>query len=394
MRASGPPLSLYVHIPWCVRKCPYCDFNSHGAGQSPPFERYVAQLLADLDEDLSRPAARRPLQSIFIGGGTPSLLPGGMARRLLAGIQARMDLASDVEITLEANPGTVDARHFQAYREAGVNRLSIGVQSLSADQLGRLGRIHDPAQARAAVRMARAAGFENLNLDMMFALPGQTLQEAARDLQDLIALEPEHISYYQLTIEPHTRFHAQPPERPDEDLAADMSEHGIRRLEAAGYARYEVSAYARPGRPCRHNLNYWRFGDYLGLGAGAHGKLTDSGDAASGWSIRRTAKRPNPQDYLDREPADLVGTARVLSEPETLFEFALNVLRLNGGFQMRLFEDTTGLDWSRIHPRIEAAVQDGLLCLRDGLVRPTALGERFLDDLVTRFMPGTKEGGA
>lgn len=273
---SQPTLALYVHLPWCVRKCPYCDFNSHPGGrEAPPFDAYIERLLLDLELELRELAACRPIRSIFIGGGTPSLFPGSTIRRLLDGIRARVDLIPDTEITLEANPGTVDAVHFAAYREAGVDRLSIGVQSLAAEHLKRLGRIHTPEEARAAVRMARAQGFDNLNLDLMFGLPGQTLEMARADLDALLDLEPEHVSYYQLTLEPDTAFGARPPELPEADLVADMGLEGVECLDAAGYGRYETSAYARPGRRCRHNLNYWRFGDYLGIGAGAHGKLTE-----------------------------------------------------------------------------------------------------------------------
>ena len=292
--ASAPvPLALYIHLPWCVRKCPYCDFNSHVSAGAPPFDRYIARLLVDLDRQLCAPEAQRPLIAIFIGGGTPSLFPGSAIRRLLDGIRSRMDLDPTIEITLEANPGTADAQRFDAYRAAGVNRLSIGVQSLSASHLQRLGRIHDPSQARRAVAIARAAGFDNLNLDNMFALPDQTLDEAAEDLAALIALAPEHLSYYQLTLEPDTAFHAHPPVLPDADLAADLAAQGRAQLVRAGYRQYEVSAYARPDRQCRHNLNYWRFGDYLGIGAGAHGKLTGIGGTAGFKRIRRTA-RPAP----------------------------------------------------------------------------------------------------
>lgn len=387
---SQRPLALYVHLPWCVRKCPYCDFNSHPGGrEAPPFDAYVERLLLDLDLELREPAARRPIGSIFIGGGTPSLFPGAAIRRLLDGIRERVELLPDAEISLEANPGTVDAAHFAAYREAGVDRLSIGVQSLSAGHLERLGRIHTPDEAREAVRIARAQGFDNLNLDLMFGLPGQTLETARADLDALIALEPEHVSYYQLTVEAGTAFGACPPELPEADLVAEMGVEGVECLEAAGYGRYEISAYARPGRRCRHNLNYWRFGDYLGIGAGAHGKLTEHQTSeydSTPWRIQRTEKPARPDRYLEADPRRPLGTRRVLSESDLVLEFALNAFRLTDGFETALFSATTGLPWSRIAPEIQAAVRDGLLDLSSDHLTPTPLGRDFLDDLVARFV--------
>lgn len=387
---SPQPLALYVHLPWCVRKCPYCDFNSHSGGrESPPFDTYVERLLLDLDLELREPAARRPIASIFIGGGTPSLFPGPAIRCLLDGIRARVELIPDVEISLEANPGTVDAAHFAAYREAGVDRLSIGMQSLSAEHLERLGRIHTPAEAREAVRIARAQGFDNLNLDLMFGLPGQTLEMAWADLEALIALEPEHISYYQLTVEPGTAFGARPPELPDGDLVADMGMEGVARLESAGYGRYEVSAYARPGYQCRHNLNYWRFGDYLGIGAGAHGKLSAQctpTESTTPWRVWRTEKPVHPSHYLNAEPSQSLGIRRDLNEADLILEFALNALRLTDGFEPDLFTATTGLPWSHIAARLQAAADDGLLSLGPNRVLPTPLGRDFLNDLVGRFL--------
>lgn len=381
-----PPLTLYVHMPWCVRKCPYCDFNSHAAeSEGSPFADYVARLLGDLDQELLEPAARRPLASVFIGGGTPSLFPGPAIGALLDGIRARTRLNPDCEITLEANPGAADHGRFAAYREAGVNRLSIGVQSLDGPSLVRLGRIHDPQQARAAVAAARAAGFANLNLDLMFALPEQTLDQALADLDALLALDPEHVSYYQLTLEPNTAFHARPPALPDGDLAADIGAAGRARLEAAGYRQYEVSAYARPSRRCRHNVNYWRFGDYLGIGAGAHGKVTD----LVARSIRRRAKRRHPADYLRAATESLASEERTLDAADRIFEFALNAFRLTDGFEQGLFESTTGLPWSCLTAGIENAERDGLLRLEAGWVRTTRLGRDFVDDLVCKFLPAS-----
>lgn len=387
------PLTLYIHIPWCVRKCPYCDFNSHAVRSDPPFDRYLDRLRLDLESDLRSAGARRPLDSIFIGGGTPSLLTGDQVRTLLDGVRQQTRLAEGVEITLEANPGAADAAQFEGYLNAGVNRLSIGVQSLSADQLRSLGRIHGPDEARAAVAAARDAGCDNLNLDMMFALPGQSLDEAGADLKALIELDPEHVSYYQLTLEPNTAFHAAPPQLPDGDLAADLSAQGLEILASAGFLQYEVSAYAKAGRRCRHNLNYWRFGDYLGIGAGAHGKLTEPLDHAAGWRVRRSAKHPHPATYLTVAPDSMEKSHRTLTQADLVFEFALNGMRLTDGFEQALFRRTTGLRWGRFALRLTEAIADGLVTLDAGWVRPTALGRRFLDDLVERFVPGSEEDG-
>jgi oxygen-independent coproporphyrinogen-3 oxidase len=381
---AAPPLALYIHLPWCARKCPYCDFNSHASAGGPPEAEYVDALLRDLAQDLTGPAAGRPLDSIFIGGGTPSLFSGRAIARLLDGVRASAVVDPDAEITLEANPGTADAANFAAYRAAGVNRLSIGVQSLDAEKLRALGRIHDPDQACTAVHLARAAGFDNLNLDLMYALPAQTLGEAALDLDATIALGPEHISYYQLTLEPNTPFHRSPPVLPDDDLAADMHDQGAERLAAAGYAQYEVSAYARPGRRCRHNLTYWTFGDYLGIGAGAHAKLTDPVTGR----VERTAKLRHPEAYLAAAgDGRFVSNSRNLEAEDLVLEFALFALRLCGGFDRGLFEGRTGLPFGRIEGPIEAARRRGLLEMDDQRVCPTELGRRFLNDLIQHFAP-------
>jgi putative oxygen-independent coproporphyrinogen III oxidase len=381
---AAPPLALYIHLPWCVSKCPYCDFNSHASPDGPPESDYVVALLRDLAQDLAGPAAGRPLISIFIGGGTPSLFSGQAIARLLDEVRALAEVTPDAEITLEANPGTADAAHFAAYRAAGVNRLSIGVQSLDAERLRALGRIHDPDQARAAVHLARAAGFDNLNLDLMYALPGQTLPEAAADLDAAIALGPQHLSYYQLTLEPNTHFHRSPPPLPNDDLAADIHDQGLERLAAGGYAQYEVSAHARPGRRCRHNLTYWTFGDYLGIGAGAHAKLTDP---ATG-RVERTAKLRHPDAYLAAtRDGRFHSSRRALGADDLVLEFALFALRLNEGFDRGLFEGRTGLPFARIEPAAEAASRHGLLAVDGGRVRPTELGRRFLNDLIQYFAP-------
>jgi len=380
---AGPPLALYLHVPWCLRKCPYCDFHSRELRASIPEGPYVDALLQDLELDLARLDGTRPLISVFIGGGTPSLLSGAAVARLLEGIRALADPGPEAEITLEANPGMADARRFAAYREAGVNRLSIGAQSFSADHLARLGRIHGPAEVNAAVAAARSAGFANLNLDLMYGLPGQTGAQARADLEGALALEPEHLSYYQLTLGPGTAYWSSPPPLPDDDLAADMQLRGAELLAGAGYAHYEVSAYARPGRSCRHNLNYWTFGDYLGIGAAAHGKLT----RALPRRVERYAKRRLPGAYLDpARRGRLTASRRYLSDSDLVLEFAMNALRLRDGFDRALFEQRTGLPFERIAGVVEQARDDGLLEPTGELIRPTELGWRFLNDLIVRFV--------
>jgi putative oxygen-independent coproporphyrinogen III oxidase len=379
-----PPLSLYIHIPWCVRKCPYCDFNSHAAVEAAPERAYVAALLDDLDRELAA-AQNRRLETIFIGGGTPSLFSAEAIAALLDGIRQRADLAPDAEITLEANPGTAESGKFRGFREAGVNRLSIGAQSFGAEQLKALGRIHGPEEAVQAARLARAAGFDNFNLDLMFGLPGQGIPEVLADLRAALALEPTHLSFYQLTLEPNTVFHKHPPPLPDPDATWDIQQAGQALLAEHGYAQYEVSAYAQPGRRCRHNLNYWRFGDYLGIGAGAHGKLTDpeTGHIARTWKIK------HPQHYLDarHDPARQGGREHVA--PDALpFEFLMNALRLREGYPEALFAERTGLDPARLEPELGACVADGLLEHHGGNVRCTATGYNFLDNVLQRFLHG------
>lgn len=380
------PLALYVHIPWCMRKCPYCDFNSHATEGPLPWADYLAALLRDLDLELAHQPVMAPLTALFIGGGTPSLLPGEAIAGLLAGVGARGLLAPDTEVTLEANPGAADAGRFAAYRAAGVNRLSIGVQSFNDSALQRIGRIHDAAAARFAVTMARAAGFENLNLDLMYGLPGQTPAAAVADLEAALALEPAHLSWYELTLEPNTAFHADPPELPGGDVLADIEDAGQAQLAAAGFGRYEVSAWATPGRRCRHNLNYWQFGDYIGIGAGAYGKRSD---VATGRVERRTRLRA-PTAYL--AAPDPVSGARLLTDADLRLEFALNACRLVEGFTLALFEAHTGLSRAVLAAPIAAAVRDGLLEPRDlrtpDRVRPTALGLRFANVLIGRLGEG------
>jgi len=380
-----PPLALYIHIPWCRRKCPYCDFNSHSLHGGIPETAYVERLLQDLAQETTALSPPPPLTSLFIGGGTPSLLSGEAIARLLRGVRNRIKLPIDAEITLEANPGTVDAQRLAAYRQAGVNRLSIGAQSLSAQHLERIARIHGPEDIRSAVHQARRAGFENLNLDLMYGLPEQSLTQACRDLEQALALEPEHISYYQLTLEPNTAFHRTPPPLPDQDLIADMRLQGTAMLTSKGLEPYEVSAYASVERRCRHNLNYWRFGDYLGIGAGAHGKLTFPAQQR----IQRRWKLRDPVAYLHPANRDrLVSGQQTLSETDLILEFALNALRLPEGFDAPLFEHRTGLPFPRIAARVDAARSAGLLAPEpEPQIRPTELGHRFLDDLLQYFVP-------
>jgi len=374
------PLSLYVHIPWCVRKCPYCDFNSHAVREPIDQDGYIDALLRDLDQEVAR-ASLPPVQSVFIGGGTPSLFEGAAIGRLLDGISRRVTLAADAEITLEANPGTAEARRFADYHAAGVNRLSIGVQSLDDNKLRALGRIHDAAEALRAYEWARAAGFDNINLDLMYGLPGQTTAQAIADLRRLVALGSEHLSWYQLTLEPNTLFHHRPPPLPDDDSLAEMMDEGQGLLADAGLVQYEVSAYARRDRQCRHNLNYWQFGDYLGIGAGAHGKLTLRR------GIVRRSKLRNPLDFLARASGGAVQAERALGEDELPVEFLLNALRLNAGVRAALFEQRTTLSLRRVAGPLARARELGLLVADPAQLRATARGLRFLNDLLALFEP-------
>lgn len=374
-----PPLALYIHIPWCVRKCPYCDFNSHAAGPTLPEEEYVDALLADLDVDL-RHVHGRPLTSIFFGGGTPSLFSDRALGRLLAGVERRVAFAPDIEITLEANPGTFEQAKFKGYRALGINRLSIGVQSFQEAKLKALGRIHDGNEAIRAADMARAAGFDNFNLDLMHGLPEQSIEDALFDLRTAIAQAPTHLSWYQLTMEPNTVFWSQPPVLPEDDLLWDIQEAGQALLAAEGYAQYEVSAYARPGKQARHNLNYWSFGDFLGIGAGAHAKLSTPDGR-----IQRTWKTRLPKDYLDRSKAFQAGE-RVLEADELPFEFLMNVLRLSEGAPAELFTQRTGLPVRQLDQARREAERLGLLQADDTRLVATAKGQLFLNDLLQLFL--------
>ena len=378
MALQLPPLSLYVHIPWCVRKCPYCDFNSHAAGDGLPEDAYVAALLADLEADLPW-AAGRELQSVFFGGGTPSLFSPRAIGAILAGAERRLGFAADIEITLEANPGTVEQQKFAGYRAAGVNRLSIGVQSFQPAQLAALGRIHSGAEAVRAAESARRAGIDNFNLDLMHGLPGQDVAGALADLRQAVALAPAHLSWYQLTIEPNTEYFRRPPQLPEEDALADIQDAGEALLAAEGYAQYEISGYARPGRACRHNLNYWRFGDYLGIGAGAHGKLSLPGEDR----ILRTHKTRLPGHYLQRQGDWRAGVEQVEREARPL-EFMMNALRLNAGVERALFEARTGLPLAGIAPALAALEAEGLLLPGERL-QCSDTGRRFLQEVLARF---------
>ena len=378
-----PPLSLYVHLPWCVSKCPYCDFNSYAAGNGAPQDRYVNSLLSDLQLEADR-ARGRELISIFLGGGTPSLFTPRQISRLLDAVDRDFAVAEDVEITLEANPGTVECGDPMGYRAAGVNRLSIGAQSFVPESLQTLGRIHSVDDIAHAVNAARAAGFTNINLDLMYGLPGQTAAAAVLDIERAADLEPEHLSWYQLTLEPNTVFYARPPAGlPDDDLSYEIQSFGQRRLASLGYEQYEVSAYAREGRTSVHNLNYWQFGDYLAAGAGAHGKYSD----ATG--IWRYAKPANPKQYMESlERGDSAPELRAVSAAERLFEFMLNALRLCGGFDEALFQARTGLAVEVLRERMEPAIKKGMITsAAENLWRATPLGQRFMNDLQAEFLP-------
>lgn len=374
-----PPLALYIHIPWCVRKCPYCDFNSHAAGPTLPEEEYVDALLADLDSDLQH-VHGRPLTSIFFGGGTPSLFSDRALGRLLEGVERRIAFADDIEITLEANPGTFEQAKFKGYRSLGINRLSIGVQSFQEAKLKALGRIHNGDEAIRAADMARAAGFDNFNLDLMHGLPEQSIEDALFDLRTAIAQAPTHLSWYQLTMEPNTVFWSQPPQLPEDDLLWDIQEAGQALLAAEGYAQYEVSAYARPGRQARHNLNYWTFGDFLGIGAGAHAKRSTPDGR-----ILRTWKTRLPKDYLDPSKAYQAGE-RVLDAEELPFEFLMNVLRLTEGAPVELFSQRTGLPLAQLDGARREGERLGLLQADDRRLVATARGQLFLNDLLQLFL--------
>ena len=378
-----PPLSLYIHIPWCVRKCPYCDFNSHNQPATLPVAEYVAALVADLEQDLPL-VWGRPVHSVFFGGGTPSLFPPEAIAQILDAASARLRFAPAAEITMECNPGTAEHGRFEGYLAAGVNRLSFGVQSFDDGCLARLGRIHDSREAEVAVKLAQDAGYDNINLDLMYALPGQTLAMALHDVERAIALAPTHLSHYQLTLEPNTVFAAQPPTGiPQEDEAWDMQERCIEAMAAAGYGQYEVSAYAQPGRQCAHNLNYWRFGDYLGIGAGAHGKISSGAND----EILRRWKRKNPREYLDTAAQpERIGGDNLIAAGQRPFDYMLNALRLVEGFSLADFEARTGLEREQIASELDHAKLMGWLEAQGERVVPTELGRRFTNDVISLFL--------
>ncbi len=384
MLSSLPPLSLYVHLPWCVRKCPYCDFNSYGVGDDAPFDRYVTALVADIEVEAGK-AEGRPIESIFLGGGTPSLFDPPRIAKVLNACRQNLSSSTDCEITMEANPGTIERGSMVGYREAGVTRLSIGAQSFDPVMLKVLGRIHGPDEITAAFIEAEKAGFTSINIDLMFALPGQDVNAAAADIEKLLRLSPPHISCYQLTLEPNTVFHQRPPpDMPDDGLAWSIQKHAYATLQDAGYGQYEISAFAKPGHQCRHNLNYWRFGDYLAAGAGAHGKLTTSDGR-----VCRYRKPANPLRYVESlgQGAESV-VADPVSRQDLSFEFMLNALRLADGFSAELFAARTGLDVAVVKKQIDRAVDDGLLeALAPAKWRPSGDGFRFLNDLQARFLP-------
>jgi oxygen-independent coproporphyrinogen-3 oxidase len=381
--SATPPLSLYIHIPWCVKKCPYCDFNSHELHDDIPERQYIDALIADLEQDLPS-AWGRTVETVFIGGGTPSLLSPDAIDRLLSDIRARIPLKPDAEITLEANPGTVDRQRFQGFRDAGINRLSIGIQSFQDDLLQQIGRIHNGSEATSAVEAAQHAGFDNINLDLMFGLPGQTKTQACADLQTAMQLQPTHLSWYELTIEPNTWFHRHPPERPGDDALWNMQQAGQTLLAEGGYARYEVSAYAHDNRQCRHNLNYWNFGDYLGIGAGAHAKLTD----AASQSILRTTKQRHPHSYLETAGSEQrISSRQTPGTDDVVFEFAMNALRLENGFSRETFAAHTGLPADVIDATIKASLDEGLLVDGDETIRASEQGRRYLNELLQLWMP-------
>lgn len=372
-----PPLSLYIHIPWCVQKCPYCDFNSHALKGEVPHEEYVRHLLADLDNDVALTAGRE-VSTIFIGGGTPSLLSSEAMQLLLDGVRARLPLATDAEITMEANPGTVEADRFSGYQRAGVNRISIGVQSFSPQKLQRLGRIHGPEEATRAAHLAAGLGLRSFNLDLMHGLPDQSLAEALDDLKQAIALNPPHLSWYQLTIEPNTLFGSRPPVLPDDDSLWDIFEQGDALLRAAGYQQYETSAYAKPGYRCEHNLNYWRFGDYLGVGCGAHGKLTQPDG-----TILRTVKTRHPRGFM---AGNYQEKQFAVADHDKPFEYFMNRFRLLEAMPRDEFSRYTGLPVAMIRPQIDRALEKGYITESEQSWQITEQGKLFLNSLLELFL--------
>mgnify|MGYP000644191540 FL=1 len=377
-----PPLSLYIHIPWCVEKCPYCDFNSHALKAVIPEEDYVSALIADLDADIARfDVENRALHSIFIGGGTPSLFSAKAIKELLSQVLSRFNHEADIEITLEANPGTVEADKFIGFAQAGVTRLSIGVQSFESEKLIKLGRIHNVDQAKQAAQLAKTSGVKSFNVDLMHGLPNQSIENALDDLRTAISLKPDHLSWYQLTIEPNTAFHSKPPKLPQDETLWEIQDQGFKLLANAGYQQYEISAFSQQDKQCQHNLNYWRFGDYLGIGCGAHGKITNSTTGV----IQRTVKVKHPKGYLDnnRDPLDHFNK---VSHDELPFEYMMNQLRLFASFTLKDYQQHTGLTTNSILPTLQLAQQKELMDCIDGNWQVTPLGHRYLNDLLELFL--------
>lgn len=379
-----PPLSLYIHIPWCIKKCPYCDFNSHGIKDNRsdiPEKQYVERLLEDLARQIPK-RSQRKLHSIFIGGGTPSLFSAKSFETLLDGVNKLFDFEENIEITIEANPGTFETEKFLGFRQAGINRLSIGVQSFNAEHLKSLGRVHNPKQAIAAAEFAHKAGFNSFNLDLMHGLPNQTLEEALLDLQTAIDLNPQHISWYQLTLEPNTLFYQQPPQLPQDETLWDIQEAGQKLLAENGYKQYEISAYTKDiTYQSKHNLNYWQFGDYLNIGAGAHGKITrlDLDE------VHRTTNKRHPKDYLTQDWEEVTQTTPI-PKHELPFEFMLNALRLVNGVPSEIYQQRTGLLLADIEPVLKQAINDGLLSKQPNRIAPTEKGSLFLNELLEKFI--------
>lgn len=378
---SLPPLSLYIHIPWCIKKCPYCDFNSHAVKGDTPEAAYIDALLTDLAKDVQRYAITRPISSIFIGGGTPSLFSPESINRLLRGIEQQLTLKPDIEITLEANPGTFESHKFAEFRALGINRLSIGIQTFNDTLLTRLGRVHSGGEALKAAEIAQQSGFGNFNLDLMFGLPGANPDDSQNDVATAISLKPTHISFYQLTLEPNTYFHKFPPQLPNDELIFDTQKRGQQLLADHGYQQYEVSAYSHSGLQCKHNVNYWQFGDYLGIGAGAHGKITQTLPQA----IIRTVKPKSPEHYL--KDTHKQGSSTVISVAELPLEFIMNQLRLKQGFTADNYFSSTGLSIATLEPALSASLQQGLLSYEQGRYFCSEQGWNFMDNILEKFMP-------
>ena len=376
---NPPPLSLYIHIPWCVKKCPYCDFNSHESKQEIPEKRYVQALIADLEQSIPRVYGRK-IKSIFFGGGTPSLFSAESINEILSVVRMLTPLEYGAEITLEANPGAIDTAHFAGYKQAGVNRVSIGIQSFNADYLKSLGRVHDSAQAIAAAELALNT-FERVNLDVMYGLPKQTLQHALADAQMAVNLQPDHLSFYHLTLEPNTPFYRTPPSLPSDDTSADMQEQIEALLDEHGYEHYETSAFCKPNSLARHNINYWQFGDYLGIGAGAHSKLSYHD------KITREARHKHPKGFMENaENGNAVDNTLTIAQNDFGFEFMMNALRLTNGFEAKLFTERTGMPWQAVSMRVAEALNKGLITQEATRIKPTLLGQRYLNNLLEIFL--------